>query len=48
MLSRAAEATETLQSERNLIAMADEYAREASIQVRSADTFIHAWCRGNC
>lgn len=36
VLSRAAEATETLQSERNLIAMADEYAREAGIQVRTA------------
>jgi hypothetical protein len=36
MLSRAADATETLQSERNLITMADEYAREAGIQVRTA------------
>ncbi|RLN26706.1 hypothetical protein BBJ28_00026945 [Nothophytophthora sp. Chile5] len=32
MLSRASEATEALQSERDLIAMAEEYAREASIQ----------------
>lgn len=34
MLSRAAEATETLQSERDLVAMAEDYAREAKIQVR--------------
>lgn len=34
MLSRAPEATEALQSERDLIAMAEEYAREANIQVR--------------
>lgn len=33
MLSRASEATEALQSERDLIAMAEEYAREATIQV---------------
>lgn len=33
MLSRAAEATETLQSERDLVAMAEDYAREAKIQV---------------
>lgn len=33
MLSRAGEATETLQSERELLAMAEDYAREAKIQV---------------
>lgn len=33
MLSRASEATDALQSERDLIAMAEEYAREAKIQV---------------
>lgn len=36
MLSRAAEATETLQSERDLLAMAEDYAREAKIQVGEA------------
>lgn len=36
MLSRAAEATEALQSERDLLAMAEDYAHEAKIQVREA------------
>ncbi|KAG6962195.1 hypothetical protein JG687_00007283 [Phytophthora cactorum] len=41
MLSRASEATETLQSERNLIAMAEEYAREANIQLSRARAGVH-------
>ncbi|ETO78822.1 hypothetical protein, variant 1 [Phytophthora nicotianae P1976] len=41
MLSRAPEATETLQSERNLIAMAEEYAQEASIQLSRARAGVH-------
>lgn len=33
MLSRASEATEMLQSERDFMSMADDYAREAKIPV---------------
>ncbi|KAL4109324.1 hypothetical protein PRIC1_001025 [Phytophthora ramorum] len=41
MLSRASEATEALQSERDLIAMAEEYAREAKIQLSRARAGVH-------
>ncbi|KAF1330221.1 Ccr4-not transcription complex subunit, partial [Globisporangium splendens] len=41
MLSRAAEATEVLQSERELLVMADDYAREAKIQASRARSGIH-------
>ncbi|KAG1701530.1 hypothetical protein DVH05_010831 [Phytophthora capsici] len=41
MLSRASEATEVLQSERDLIAMAEEYAREAKIQLSRARAGVH-------
>ncbi|KAG7398569.1 CCR4-NOT transcription complex subunit 10 [Phytophthora boehmeriae] len=41
MLSRAAEATEALQSERDLITMAEEYAREAKIQLSRARAGVH-------
>uniref|UniRef100_A0AAV1T8P8 CCR4-NOT transcription complex subunit n=1 Tax=Peronospora matthiolae TaxID=2874970 RepID=A0AAV1T8P8_9STRA len=41
MLSRASEATDALQSERDLIAMAEDYAREAKIQVSRARAGVH-------
>ncbi|OWZ20409.1 CCR4-NOT transcription complex subunit [Phytophthora megakarya] len=40
-LLAASEATETLQSERDLIAMAEEYAREANIQLSRARAGVH-------
>jgi CCR4-NOT transcription complex subunit 10 len=46
MLSRAPEATEALQSERDLIAMAEEYAREAEMQVRSGCRSVWLRCAG--
>lgn len=41
MLSRASEATETLQAEQDLIAMAEEYAREANLQLFRARAGVH-------
>lgn len=41
MLSRAPEATEALQSERDLIAMSEEYARETKIQLSRARAGVH-------
>ncbi|KAI9922501.1 hypothetical protein PsorP6_002473 [Peronosclerospora sorghi] len=42
MLSRASEATEIMQSQRTLLTMAEEYAREAKIQVSQARAGVHA------
>ncbi|CAH0479756.1 unnamed protein product [Peronospora belbahrii] len=41
MLSRASEATKVLQSERDLIDMAEEYAREAKLQLSRARAGVH-------
>ncbi|RMX64948.1 hypothetical protein KXD40_001181 [Peronospora effusa] len=41
LLSRASEATDVLQSERDLIEMAEEYAREAKLQLSRARASVH-------